>query len=639
MKKTLNITIGGRVFAIEEDAFDRLNTYLEQIKTIFKTYPDPEEIIADMEDRLADQFQSMHENSANNLITLANVEGVIAIMGTPEDLEHETTSDEQVTTSHKDKETDGPRRLYRNSDDKIIFGVCSGVAAYFNINSLWIRVAFIVFSLLPLPVPFLSGVLLYVILAIIIPEAKSTTEKMEMRGKPITIAGIVDTMKQEFTDEKNKERVEKVKAFTHDAADSVVKVYEREKPRVESVFIRIIRFPFELIVNTLRFLKNKILPLIIRITGLFATLFSLAFSFGIVAGLFFALFNRNTPNVHWPFPELLGTIPYHLVLFSLFVVLIIPCLLVFLLGITMVRYKNSFNRAFTLTLVGSWIVVGIVGGSTLAAIMPEILQKAPENEYFKTVSQEYKIKDFDTIVVSGYYNYTIHQGKEFKVEVHGRKPYFDQLKIEKGANNILHIEDKNHRMTCFGWCYGKEEVTFDITLPELKNIEAHRGALVIVKPRTEKNIAAASDYHAMIKFDELKVKSFTASLTNNGRIRASGTGETAEVTMEGGEFYGENFQVKNMNLKNEYSGKAHVNATNDLTIKGRENTWVYYKNNPKVTCEVGGDSVVEPYDDYLAFHEKMQSEEYTYKLYTQLSESRLASTKNRCTISSLKSIK
>jgi phage shock protein PspC (stress-responsive transcriptional regulator) len=159
MKKTLNITIGGRVFAIEEDAYEKLNNYLEAVKKTFASYPDPQEIIADMEDRLAEQFQTMHEKDGVQFITLQNVETVIAIMGTPEDIEHETDKEESSSTKDETR-FEAPRRLYRNSDDKIIFGVCSGLAAYFGLDAVWIRIGFIILTLL-----WGSGIIVYIILA------------------------------------------------------------------------------------------------------------------------------------------------------------------------------------------------------------------------------------------------------------------------------------------------------------------------------------------------------------------------------------------------------------------------------------------------------------------------------------------
>jgi phage shock protein PspC (stress-responsive transcriptional regulator) len=98
------------------------------------------------------------------------------------------------TQSHTGPVPKTTRKLYRNPDDKIIFGVCSGLAAYFGMDVVFVRLLFIAVTLMGG-----SGILIYLILFIIMPEAKTTTEKMSMRGEPITLSGIVEQIKSEFT--------------------------------------------------------------------------------------------------------------------------------------------------------------------------------------------------------------------------------------------------------------------------------------------------------------------------------------------------------------------------------------------------------------------------------------------------------
>lgn len=630
MKKTLNITIGRRVFAIEEDAYDKLHTYLEAVKKTFSSYPDPEEIISDMEDRLAEQFETMHQANQSQAITLQNVEAVITIMGTPEDIEHETEEEKSYSSSTKpDIYFEKPRRLYRNSDDKIIFGVCSGLAAYFGIDAVWIRIGFILFTFLGG-----SGIILYLILALIVPEAKTPTEKMEMRGQPITIAGIKDTLKQEFTEEKNKERVEQVKMLAQETTDSVRKVYEDRKPQVESTFKRIIRFPFEILINLIKFIKNKIVPIIVRIAGVFVTLGTLVTIFFLTASLCFVLFNRNSPYIHWPFPELFDPASYHVILFSLFIILFIPCILVFLLGITMVRYKNSFNRAFTISMIGSWIVIGIIGGSTFAAKLPEVLQRAPESPYFKTVIESYTIKDFDRIVFSGnHFKTVVRQGPEFKVLVSGKKPYFKELKIEKIDNRTLSVSETHPELGCLGWCFESYDMTVEVTLPELRELSSKGSRLVTLYPRKEKDVKFIAERYSMIEAADLKADTLNIELKEAGRVRAEGQVTRVNIHSKShGYFWGEDLITKTATLDLDEDSEIRVNATNQLTLKAKEHTEVYYKNSPKLICEVGSYAIVEPYDKYLEFEESKHDDAY-YRNYNQIMKDRYAATKQRCTVS------
>ena len=611
MKKTLNITIGGRVFAIEEDAYEKLNLYLETVKKTFAAYPDPEEIIADMEDRLAEQFQSMHEKDGTQFITRQNVETVIAIMGTPEDIEQETEKEDSTSsfsTKKDEPRSDGPRRLYRNPDDKVIFGVCSGIAAYFGIDTIWVRIGFIILTLL-----WGTGILMYIILALIIPEAKTTTEKMAMRGQPITIAGIVDTMKQEFTEEKNKERIEKIKHLTTDASDSIHNVFEKQGPKLESTFKRIIRFPFEIIINVLRFITNKIFPIIIRIGGVFVILGSLAAVFSLVSGLFFILFNRNTSYFHWPFTELFDPTSYYLILLSLFIVVVIPTILVFLLGITMIRYKNSFNRAFTLCLIGTWIVIGIVGGATVAAKMPEVIQRIPENEYFKDVTEEYPLTDFDTIVSSGYrFQTIIHQGTHYQVMVKGKKPYFKELKIEKSDTHTLHIAELNPQFGCLGWCNDSYDLTVEITLPELHQLTTTDSRPLTLTSRQEKNITIDANKFSLIKITDLTAQNLTMNIKEGGRITMTGKVTNADMHIDQGFFWGENLLAKTMKLDLGIYSEARVNVANELRVSAEHDSTIVYRGTPKIISTLGENATLETYDHYLAHEADRQRENQVF---------------------------
>jgi phage shock protein PspC (stress-responsive transcriptional regulator) len=194
MKTTRNITIGGRIFAIEDDAYVRLESYLAEVRNVFNNYTDPQEIVADMEDRMADHFEQHHANR-ERYITLADVEQLIATMGSPEDLRRTSDGSSIHNQSpNSDYMPRATRKLYRNPDDKIIFGVCSGLAAYFGMDVVFVRLLFVVITLMGG-----SGILLYLILFIIMPEAKTTTEKMAMRGEPITLSGVIEQIKSEFS--------------------------------------------------------------------------------------------------------------------------------------------------------------------------------------------------------------------------------------------------------------------------------------------------------------------------------------------------------------------------------------------------------------------------------------------------------
>jgi phage shock protein PspC (stress-responsive transcriptional regulator) len=186
------MNLSGIIFHIEEDAYDKLNKYLSTIKRYFSTTEGRDEIMGDIESRIAEMLQEKVSN-AKQAVLLADVESIIAVMGKPEDFAAENEQQESKQQSAQSEYT-YKRRLFRDPDDRILGGVCSGIANYFDIDPIWIRgifaIAFFVFG---------SGFLLYAILWMIMPLAKTTAEKLQMRGEKVDINNIGKAVNEEFT--------------------------------------------------------------------------------------------------------------------------------------------------------------------------------------------------------------------------------------------------------------------------------------------------------------------------------------------------------------------------------------------------------------------------------------------------------
>lgn len=189
MNKVLNINLGGYPFTIDDDAFEHLENYLDTIHNHFKKSEGYEEITADIETRMAELFQE--KLNGRSIVTLRNVEACIAIMGTPEEfgadpLDEETVFETEPPTHKKEHNYKTGRRLFRDSDDSVVGGVCSGIAAYFGVEDpLWIRLLFVV--------GFISGTIglwVYLILWAILPEAKTSGDRLAMKGEPINVSNI-----------------------------------------------------------------------------------------------------------------------------------------------------------------------------------------------------------------------------------------------------------------------------------------------------------------------------------------------------------------------------------------------------------------------------------------------------------------
>ena len=187
MKITVSINIGGTAFHIDEDAYTELKFYLRSLERHFAREESSAEIMSDIESRISELLKARISDN-KQVVTIQDVRELIAILGTPEDI-----SEEQGTGSYEKMSSPGYHRMYRDPDKKIIAGVCSGMSTYWGIDSWIIRVIFIVLAL-----PGGLGILIYVILWIVLPEARTTAQKIEMKGEPVNIHNIKDSVKDEF---------------------------------------------------------------------------------------------------------------------------------------------------------------------------------------------------------------------------------------------------------------------------------------------------------------------------------------------------------------------------------------------------------------------------------------------------------
>ncbi len=198
MNRTITINLSGIVFHIDENAYDKLKQYLEKLKSHFNSIQGNDEIIHDIESRIAEMF-SEKISEAKNVITLDEVNSVIEAMGNPEEVagEEKATTSNQSTQSNSSTNSDTyfttNKRFFRNTDDKVFGGVCSGIAAYFDFDPVWLRLVFALSFFFAG-----TGLLLYIILWAIVPAAKTTAEKLQMRGERVNISNIEKNIREEM---------------------------------------------------------------------------------------------------------------------------------------------------------------------------------------------------------------------------------------------------------------------------------------------------------------------------------------------------------------------------------------------------------------------------------------------------------
>jgi phage shock protein PspC (stress-responsive transcriptional regulator) len=187
MKITVSINLGGYSFNIDEDAYSELKRYLKNLELHFAGEDSSSEILSDIESRMSELLRS-RLTGYKQVITMDDVRYVISVLGTPEDI-----SDHESKSSRDKFASPGYHRMYRDPDHRIIGGVCSGMGAYWNTEPWIVRIIFLILAIMGG-----LGILVYLILYIVIPEAKTTAQKIEMKGEPVNIHNIKESVKQEF---------------------------------------------------------------------------------------------------------------------------------------------------------------------------------------------------------------------------------------------------------------------------------------------------------------------------------------------------------------------------------------------------------------------------------------------------------
>jgi len=199
MNKIFNINLGGYPFTIDDDAYRSLDKYLNTIKRHFSKSEGCDDIIADIEIRIAELFNEHLKGQP--IVGMREVEKVISVMGTPEEFgaDEDEAPSHAKGSRHQEQHTSGSKgystgkRLFRDPDEKVIGGVCAGLSSYFGIEEpVWLRILFALMLFTGV------GVMIYVILWIAIPEARSAGDKLSMKGEKIDVHNIARKVEEEI---------------------------------------------------------------------------------------------------------------------------------------------------------------------------------------------------------------------------------------------------------------------------------------------------------------------------------------------------------------------------------------------------------------------------------------------------------
>jgi len=195
MNKTIIININGIVFHIEEDAYEMLRAYMIDVKKHFAYTEDSKEIVDDIENRIAEMFNERIVAGKKEVITMQDVEEVCAQMGRVSDFETGSEGDTYAygQQGYYGAGYTGQRKLFRDPDDKVFGGVCAGLGHYLDIETLWVRLAMVLLFVFAG-----TGFLLYVILWIVVPVAKTRADRMAMRGEAPNLQNFKKNFEEEM---------------------------------------------------------------------------------------------------------------------------------------------------------------------------------------------------------------------------------------------------------------------------------------------------------------------------------------------------------------------------------------------------------------------------------------------------------
>ncbi|OFY67018.1 MAG: hypothetical protein A3H98_08975 [Bacteroidetes bacterium RIFCSPLOWO2_02_FULL_36_8] len=396
MEKTTSVNLSGLNFQMEEPGYKKLNEYLNSVRKQFSGYDDHEEIIRDIENRIAEMFTSKLSQS-KNVITLDEVEEVISVMGNPSDFSAGSEETKKPESESQKDSAGKSRRMYRDEDQKVIGGVAAGVANYFGLDPVWLRLAFF-FSV------FFGGfgALLYIVLWIALPKPKTLSERLEMKGNPVNLSSIENALKKNLPE---------------------------NKPGEENVFTKFLLFPFRLIAQLLEGLLKIVNSIFKSLTGVFrwiggllilfisfALFVAISFGLAICFGIFYSL--------DIPFFNLAGGWVQAIGFLSVYFLVGIPLIFIFLTGISLLRKKWSINTFSGLTMLSLWFMALVSFIVVSATIVPDFSARG-------------------VLVNSNQYSTNATSGWMLKASGEGNRNYFNSsltIKPFKGEKTELTIK-------------------------------------------------------------------------------------------------------------------------------------------------------------------------------------------------------
>ena len=572
MKKTLTINLNGRVFNIDEDAYELLDNYLRNLRIYFRKDEGFTEIIADFEARIEELF-SEYIHSGYQVISIEQVEKVIQQVGKPEDFEDaQPDSETSEKPFEEKKETDAPKyssgekktkkRLHRNVDNKLLGGVFSGIAAYFGWDETPVRIAGLILLIAIIPA-YGWGIWLYLILWAIIPPARTAQEKLEMRGEEVSIENIGKVVSEETTNQNKSEN----KNFIDNILSFFVTLVKIALIGL-GILIGIPIF-FSLIIiliavfSVILGVGTGLLALPIGFAGL--EIGNITFSHSTLA-LIAAILFAGIPLlsiIYWivAYFAKLNPMPKSIKVTGILVWIVSLFLLIF--AGMQINWNENTRRFHKKDWFIGWSNKNKIEGNGI------VTEKNFVPPYFETIKLDDNFADMDVIIE----HISSDTGKIF---IQGESNIIDKIKWTTNGNRLKFTIDENTRL------YNNEPVLIKVSAQNLKGVEIESIGSVKIPNKTDLN-----DFYVTINgagyfsADSLFCDNFKGKVEGIGNLYLKGKTNKANLKLEGaGNINARDFEADDVYASVEGIGNIKCNPITILegTVEGIGS--ISYKNTP-----------------------------------------------------------
>lgn len=418
MNKTININLGGIFFHIDELAYQKLKLYLDAIRRSLSDDPQGrDEILNDIELRIGELLSERITND-RMVINDSDIDEITKIMGRPEDY---SVDEELFEDEPKYSKSTSSKKLFRDADDKFLGGVCSGLAHYFGMDVIWMRLLWLVLFFF-----FGTGFLVYILLWILIPQAETTAEKLQMKGEPVNISNIEKKIREEFQDVSSR-----VKNGVNEVTDTVRNAEFKNKAKSG----------IQEVIDTL----GKIILAIFKVFGKFIGALLIFIASATLIGLIVAAFSVGSIEIlgfegdFMDYPPFFfdSIVPVWLLTAFAFLAIAIPFAVLFMLGLKILSSNvKSFSTTTKLSLLGVWIIA--ILGLSFAGIN-FATQTAYDGVHNRT--ENLPIAALDTLTINMIGNDSLSNEKDLRRN-HNYETVFDN-DVEKLYSTRVNVDIKS----------------------------------------------------------------------------------------------------------------------------------------------------------------------------------------------------